>query len=173
MADQPAGQHPPARAPDLEGPAARAWLVAPPNGGPPDWSAGLGAWLVNAPGAHPFWAWWRVDVIHLRPITGVRPAHKGYPDAEFEFLIVALDPDKPLCEVDGDLNGPPCSFLTPIDVVEQFHGVTDQQASRICRDAVNAIAAGRLSPDQDYRAIWREVIRNTVACYASGRHEGS
>jgi hypothetical protein len=126
-------------------------------------------WLVNAPGAHPLWQWWVVALIHLRPIEGVRPAHKRYPEAEHEFIIFSIDPES--CpEPDPEKAAEGYPHLVPIDVVEQFHGVGDHDAKRICESAVRAIVGGVLSPDQDYRGAWKKCIEGTVAHYRAGKH---
>lgn len=156
------------RPPDIEGPRARAWLV-PNRIAKPDHAASLACYLVNAPHAHPAWQWWRVCVIHLRDIPGVKPAHKRYPAAEYEFMIYAIDPTtRPEPDPDNPEEGWP--YLVPIDVIEQFHGVSDRDAVRVCHLAVTAIANGFLSPDQDYRTAWRGCLAATVADFASGTH---
>jgi len=158
------------REPEIEGRGVQAWRVkmAAPPACPPDWTATIASWLVRCNWAHPAWQWWLVSVYHLRAIEGVKPATKHYPEAEFEFMIAALDPSKP--HPDPDNPGGGYSFLQPIDVVHQFHGVSDRDAGRICEAAVRAIAAGSISPDQDYRRAWRESLDSTVQHYRSGAH---
>lgn len=155
--------------PTLTGPAGRAWLI-PNKSNVLDHQAGLASWIVNVPGAHAFWAHWMVAVCHLRDIPGARPAVKKYPEAEYEFVIASINPE--LCP-----NPTPESalqdglqLLSPMDVVEQFHGVSDHDAIRVCEGAIRAIMAGHMSPDQDYRPIWREAIRETVRHFREGKH---
>jgi hypothetical protein len=156
------------RAPDFKGAAGDGWRVARPAGGEASWAATLASWIVNVVGAHPWWTWWQVSVVHLRDLPGVRPAHKRYPEAEYEFMIIAFDPETP---PDPDnRGGDGARFLTPIDVVEQFHGVDDQQAAELCDRAVATILAGRMSPDQDFRSAWRVLIRNSVEHAALSGH---
>lgn len=156
------------RPPDLSGHAGRAWRV-PNRSRTPDHAATLGQWLVQVPGAHPFWEHWAVAVIHLRPLPGAKAAHKRYPQAEYEFVIFAIDPTT-APEPDPDKADEGYPFLTPVDVAEQFHGVSDRDAVRICDAAVRAILSGDVSPDQDFRPMWKALIRDTVAHFASGAH---
>jgi hypothetical protein len=153
---------------DARVPAGRGWKVPIPADGEPAWAATLNAWIVNVPGAHPFWSWWQVSVVHLRDLHGVPPAHRRYPEAEYEFMIVAFDPDTP--PDPDDRGGDGAKFLTPIDVVEQFHGIADAQAAQLCDGAVAAILRGRASPDQDYRSWWHACIRSSVEHAALGGH---
>jgi hypothetical protein len=156
------------RPPDAKGPAGRAWLI-PNRSKVPDHSASLAQWLVNCPGAHPAWQWWTVGVVHLRPIEGVKPTAKQYPEAEYEFLIYAVSPeDNP--EPDPDHPEQGYTPLFPLDVVEQFHGISDRDAVRLCGMCIRAIVDGLLSPDQDYRAAWKKTIEDTVAHYRAGKH---
>lgn len=158
------------RQPDRTGAAGRAWLRQCKSD-VPDHQATLASWLVNVYGAHPFWQWWAVSVVHLRDVPGQsRPAHKAYPEAAYEFLIVAIDPAWP--EASSTADDLELPFLSPIDVCEQFHGVDDANAFRFCGMAVDLIVGGRLSPDQDYRSVWREVVRDSIAHLRDGRHGG-
>lgn len=157
------------RPPDWQGVGGRAWLI-PNKSDVPDHQATIAGWLVNAPGCHPFWSWWTVHVIHLRDIRGVKPAHKRYPEAEYEFVILAIHPDHP---ADPDHPEKGYHYLTPANVVEQFHGVTDRDAGRFAELAVRSILDGRMSPDQDYRSAWRATVKDTIAHFREGRHRES
>jgi hypothetical protein len=143
--------------------------------GPPAAEAGLGTWLVNGP-FHPFWNWWMLGVVHLRPIEGMADPPKRYPEAEYELMIVSLNPGRGEPDVDaiergedwGDLDAP--KFLTPPDLVFHFHGVTDEMARDIGEAAARAIASGHLSPDSDWRNLWIQSLRGTVAHFIEGVH---
>ena len=158
--------------PTFEGPAGRAWEVTRPTQSPEAWTGNIIQFQVNRPGAHPFWSWWVLSVVHLRDIPNVRPAHKNYPEAEYELLIVALDPEKPMPEPtpDQETPGVTYAFLTPVDVAYQFHGLTDDQAAELGRMAARTIVNGHLSPDQDYRQAWRATLAGTVEHLALGGH---
>ena len=150
---------------DLQGPGGRAWRVTIEV---QEGHASLGLWLVNAPGAHPFWSWWAINIVHLRPLEGFPPAKKHYPEAEYEFLIVAINPEEcPEPDVDQQGGWP---TLTPVDVCEQFDGVIDVEATRICELAAQAIVNGTVSPDQDHRPIWKQLIAGTLAHFRQGKH---
>jgi hypothetical protein len=154
------------RKPDVEGPYGRAWRLATPK---PEHAACLGSWIVNVPGAHPFWEHWLVALVHLRDVPGIPPAHKKYTSAEFEFSIQSINPET--CpEPDPDKSGDGYPLLRPIDVVEQFHGLSDHDAQRVVDRCIEAMLHGRISPDQDARTLWNLAIQETVAHFRSGKH---
>lgn len=155
------------RDPDLTGPYGRGWQLKHRDD-KPDYQASLGTWLVNCPTAHPFWHWWVVGMVSLRDIPGVKPAHKRYPEAEYEFMIYSINPEECPNPEPDDPKGYP--HLIPLDVVEQFHGVTDRDASRILTSAMQAIVNGYLSPDQDYRQAWKSSLATTIEHFRSGQH---
>lgn len=153
--------------PDIQGPFGRAWSLSHKSD-VPDHTACLGNWLVNVPGAHPFWEYWLIVVIHLRDIPGVKPAYKKYPEAEFEFSIHSIDPERcPSPDPDGGVGFP---ILSPVDVVEQFHGISDRDARRVAEAGVTAIVNGQVSPDQDFRSLWGMLITGTVEHFKQGAH---
>jgi hypothetical protein len=155
------------REPDVTGPAGKAWIMTA-AASQPDHQAHLESWLLQVPGAHPLWQHWVMALVHLRDVPGVKPAHRQYPEAEHELLILSLDPGHP---ANPDLAaGERLHFLTPPDLVHQFHGLTDDRARQLGTMAVRAICNGHLSPDQDFRSVWRTVIDATVAHYRQGAH---
>lgn len=158
------------RDPDLIGIAGRAWHTRRPEegSGEPSWQGHVNGYVIEVPGAHPWWRFWTVYVVHLWDIPGAPPAKKHFPEAAYEFAIFAHDPDYPVA-VDPGV-GTELHPLTPFDVCYQFAGCTDEQASRICDGAVRMILDGRMSPDQDYRSIWKTVIKNTVEHMTAGGH---
>ena len=153
----------PTREPDISG-AGRAWRVTAKD---PEEHAGIGAdWLVHAPFAHPFWWWYAVSAIHLRPLPGKGPAHIRFPGATHEILFVALNPEKPLPDISA-WQGP--AYLTPIDLEHQFI-VQDDEKAREITDLVVAHICEGVSPDQDFRAYWRDVINRTAEHARLGGH---
>ena len=153
------------RVPDFQG-VGRAWEMKVGKQARPDQEATLIGYIINGPW-HLLWSWWMVAVIHLREIPGVKPPNKRYPGAEYEFMIISIDPDVP---PNPDKTFPQdVKYLTPIDVVYQFDGVTDEQAKEICTTAVKVIIKG-MSPDQDYRSWWENSIAKTVEHYKAGVH---
>lgn len=159
------------REPDQQSQHARAWnldITKAPEG--PGKEAGITCWLINVPGAHAFWAYWTITVISLKDLPGVPPAKKQYPEAEYEFIIMAIDPERcPNPDPDRIIvDGYP--WLTPLDVVEQFHGISEVDCRRLAEGAVQAILSGRISPDQDFRSAWKGLIAGTVQHFIEGRH---
>jgi hypothetical protein len=149
------------RTPDIEGRGVKAWRIN--WAARPDVPAAVAGWILHCTWAHPAWNHWLISVVHLRDVEGAPPANRIYPEAAFEFMIAALDP---ACvnKIDPD-RARGWRYLVPIDVCHQFHGVSDEDAARICDDAVRAIAAGRISPDGDYRTAWNQSIDATVRDY--------
>jgi hypothetical protein len=159
--------------PTFEGVAARAWRVTFPAVGArpvPDHDGTVGAFLVHAPSAHPLWDHYGVSMIHLRPIPGVRPAVITVPGATHEFMIVSLDPNEPLPSLDATAPDWKMRWLSPIDVVEQFAAADDVVADQVLELAVQAICNGHISPDQDYRSLWKHAIAETAAHFRDGTH---
>lgn len=62
--------------------------------------------------------------------------------------------------------------LFPLEVVEQFHGITDDQAKQLCELAMRAIVDGHASPDRDWRPWWEHCIKNTVQHMLTGSCPG-
>jgi hypothetical protein len=160
----------PMREPDQEGPSGRAWLLPAPPAQRMEHAASIGTWLVNVPDAHQFWEWWIVSVVHLRAGDHLPPATLDYDGAEYEFTIFTVDPDESpdpdpeITYIEG------VRFLSPPDVVEQFHGVADGDAARIAHVAVQAIVAGDISPDSDHRPRWKVLLDATVKAFQAGHH---
>jgi hypothetical protein len=105
-----------------------------------------------------------VAVISLGDIPGAKSAFKKYPEAEWEFAIYALDPDKNPHPEDSFSWLP----LTPANVTVHFHGCDADTAIRTCGFAVQALLNGLLpiEPD-DYpgsREQWERSIRATASC---------
>lgn len=154
------------RAPDFGG-VAQAWKMEMGEDHRKEQEATIAGYVIRGP-YHPFWKWWMISVVHLRPLDGVPPAKKHYPEAEYEFMIMSIDPEKP--EPDPDKPFPQdVGYLTPADCVVQFDGVTDEQAAEVCEAAAKTIANG-MSCDSDFRSWWEGSIRSTVQHYKEGKH---
>lgn len=159
------------REPDQQSAYARAWnldLSKVPDR--PEKAAMISSWLVNMPGAHAFWSYWTISIVSLRDLPGVKPAQRRYPEAEYEFMILAINPETCPAPDPDDIvvNGYP--WLTPVDVLEQFHGISEMDCRRLAEGAVQAILSGTVSPDQDYRPVWKSLITGTVRHFVEGRH---
>lgn len=159
--------------PTFTGEAGEAWrLELPPAGqrGRPDFDASVGGFLLRAPRAHPLWDHYAISVIHLREMAGVRPPVIRTPGATHELMIMALDPRQALpssLEAGPDFR---LHYLTPIDVMEQFPAENDAVADQILELAVRAIVDGQGSPDQDWRAWWKEALTVTAEHFIDGLH---
>lgn len=67
---------------------------------------------------------------------------------------MALNPEHPV-DLEGlEAGTGTLHWLQPLDLVYQFHGVTDNYAICAVRHMVEAICRGEISPDQDFRAVW-------------------
>lgn len=155
------------RAPDESGPFASAWRMEK-DAEAQDGVASMANWVVNAPSWHPAWAWWTVGLVHLRPVEGAPEAVKHYPEAEFEIIVLSLDPE---VTPNVDLPIPQgLKYLTPPDLVFQFHGITDEQAVEIVEVLVKTAVEKNVPLDSDLRQFWTDSLTQTVAHYQQGVH---
>lgn len=107
-----------------------------------DQSATLESWLLHLPG-QAIWHHYTLSMIHLRNIEGVKPAVRQHDEAEYELMLVALDPDKGPTATDRESLHP----LRPINFVRQFHfarGSDDDRARRLCATFVVYLVHGDL-----------------------------
>lgn len=158
------------RDPNTSGVAGRAWKVAldapwvksAPN-------STLVAWFLCVPSAHPFWSWYSISVIHLRDMEGVKPAIRQYPEAEYELIVIALDPGPDRnnhVEYDPD-GSEPTKLLMPPNHVIQFHGLSDEQAAELGDRLAMAVCRGLLNPDTDHRRAWTKAVQQLVERYSA------
>lgn len=156
---------------------ARVWEFPEPTDermAEPEYKALLApGYLIFAPGAHPFWSWHTLSGIGLWPIEGLPAANKLYPEAAYEFLVMALDPrhEPPDPRYVWDGQGQKFHFLDPPDANVQFHGVSTKQARSIMDQAARAVSTGMLVPDSDWASRWQEVITTTADHYKRGIHQ--
>jgi hypothetical protein len=167
------------RPPDLEGPYGVAWNVGDTEPGNLAQTASVAAWIVHLPASHPLWPTYLFGAISLAPIEGVRPPALTYPEAEFEFLILALDPTNPIDVDDRET----WHYLSPVNVVVQFDyapTIDPAEKRRLAVDTtrLGAFAAVRgamgVEPDDDSRVRpwWTDAIRNSTD-HALGLHDGN
>lgn len=186
------------REPDLTNAPAtiRAWhYLVKPGVGPADWSAGLGSWLIECdPNTlDPIFTKWFVGGVSLRDIEGVPPANRQYPEAEYELNCFTVDPESGVgpehyerMTTEGAYPGAPTRFLVqPPDVVFQWHGTSDEEATEILEAFVRAVVLGGLSPSRPpvgyshgvaflpgparaFDAAWRRRLVATVEHYTTG-----
>lgn len=155
------------RDPDIAGSAAALWLCGEDD--PGKMRASLGAYLVCAPQAHPFWSWHVLSIIHLRETPELGPANRvDFPGATHEVLSVALSPD-----YDAGLDPDDIStwvMLRPEDVVHQVMLADDEQASELLGLAAKAVAEGMLIPDSDWQTTWERILNRTCEHIRLGDH---
>jgi hypothetical protein len=152
----------------------RAWQIPLPQVPPtPDEGATLALWIVNGP-FHPMWRWWQLAIVHLRPIPGVKPATLKRDGASHEVMILSLDPKREP-DIDaldrGDYSTFP-GYLTPPDLVYQVVGLDDEQAVTLAEHMIEAIVAGRLAPDSDFRERWHHALDQTAEHLRYSGHPG-
>lgn len=107
--------------------------------------------------------------MHLREIEGTKPAYKKYPDAQHELQVLAIHPDA-LPDPDDTSTW---KYMMPPDVVEQFHGLNDEQTVQLATMLVAHVCKGLLSPDSDWRARWKQHVAATVEHMTTGHPVGS
>lgn len=168
------------REPDFEGVSGRnAFRVVQPTERHhlvlknPAWTAQLAGFLVNAPGAHPFWSQWMIALVHLRPIPNTPPPKLHKPDRGYEIMCHAIDPEKGIVTIDMlDEQANRVPMLEPIDwVVQLSNKLRDDQAIAITQHVIESIMSGRASPDSDFRYFWIQSIAATERHYLTGAHE--
>jgi hypothetical protein len=114
-------------------------------------------WIVYAPWAHPFWSYYFIGAIHLRPIPKLPPAKINLPGATHEVIVFALSPDFVPDPVDSKKN----RRLSPVNFVGQWI-VPDRpnpvDLDRGAREKIDGVVLeiirGKLSPDTDFRHQW-------------------
>lgn len=134
--------------PDLTGQQGYAWRlpdsIALRSGKP---HAQVAQWVMQAAYAHPIWHSYVLSLVHLRPVSGLRPPLIMVPDATHEFMLYALDPGHPI-----DFERLRC--LQPMNFAAQFKSDDDAAAIRRIEETVQDVIDGVLSPDTDFRWQW-------------------
>lgn len=134
----------------------------------PDQAATLASYFLTCPKQSPAWDSYLLSVIHLRDIEGVKPAHKRFPEATHEVLLMALDPDSN----PGPLNLESFShYLTPINLTQQVQLNDDEEAKDVLRMAARAVVDGRLwaePPLSGQTEPWATVLKHTAEHFRTG-----
>lgn len=151
--------------------ANRAWAEPVTASSPrPDSVATLASWLLYVPWGSPAWKHYLVSIISLEDIEGVPPAVKNYPAAEYEIMVVALDPKYHPNPTDASTLRP----LTPINYQEQFHDVPREKIAGLCEVFAMAFIHGDLliEPTGIQGARWqfRGSLDKTLEHLRSGKH---
>jgi hypothetical protein len=106
----------------------------------PDWAATVSCWFLECPGQSPAWSRYTMNVIHLRDIENVPPAHIRVPRATHELILIALDPDRHPQPTKLSSWHP----LRPLNVQEQIQLPSDQAAHELADKAAQAVVQGLL-----------------------------
>jgi hypothetical protein len=114
------------------------------------------AWIVYAPWAHPFWAYYLIAAVHLRETKKYPMPKIILPGATHEIFVAAMDPEK----IPDIWNPFPCT-LRPLNFVGQWVAPVrpnpidlDQSAAEKVEASVREILAGTLNPDTDCIQQW-------------------
>jgi hypothetical protein len=108
----------------------------------------VASWILRVPGAHPFWAFYWIGCVSLKPMAGVPPAIINLPGATHEILLFALNP-----EIEPALDAEP-AWMEPINFAAQFIEPNDHAAAVRIRATVQDVIDGTLNPDTDARSQW-------------------
>jgi hypothetical protein len=125
----------------------------------------LTGWILNVPGAHPFWEDYVISVIHLRPVVGLPPTHKDFIGASHELMVLALQKN------DKVIKGPVPGFimLTPPNVRVQFKAAFDKGAMEVSDLMAKATLDGMpwIEPQGVIGAAeaWKNSIKMTAMHY--------
>ena len=150
---------------EFSGSGGICWRFADPDGETDDPRIAttiLPLYLIYAPAAHPLWAWHLILCVSLADTPGVPPANRRYPEAEYELLVLALDPTEPVPDPQHWPFPRRVKALHPPDALVQFHGTGNDGASELVTLAARAVAEGTLVPDSDHAEAWRRSIKLTA-----------
>lgn len=153
----------PRTTPHLQGPTGAAWRKTAMR------ETNVANWIVYVPMAHPFWNWYLVSCVHLRPDPAEpdKPPYISFPGATHEFLFMALNPEEPLPSLGPKADA---QYLTPVDLATQGILQDDQAATRVLELCVRAMVERGISPDQDNRSWWERAIQATCEHERLGEH---
>lgn len=100
----------------------------------------VSSWFMCLPGQGINYDKFILSMISLKDCPGLPPAHRRYAAAEFELIVVALNP-----EGNPDVKDPGSWWhMAPLNVEHQFHGVDRAQAARMADRLALACTEGRL-----------------------------
>ena len=118
-------------------------------------------WLFEAPFAHPMWHQYVIALYDLTTPFEPEKLRLKRPGMTHEFLLYALDPDKPIAKLPRIVDREPefpMPLLSPPNYAYQFPAADDAAAIDRIQGLVDKIVAKQLSPDTDYRLVWDELF---------------
>lgn len=120
--------------------------------------ASIAFWLLHLPGLHPVWDHYALSCVDLKDRPGMPEAIKQYPEAEFEIMFCGVDSSRdPKAD---DIES--IKFLHPLNYVEQFHGISYEEAGLVARVLVKAFVDGKLHPEPTGIVGARNLFRKTL-----------
>jgi hypothetical protein len=112
-----------------------------------DSPATLDAWIITAPGAHPHYTQYLLDLISITRLDATEAAHYR-PGATHELLLLTLNPERgpyhPSTATTASLH-----ILYPVTLAQQITG-SDEQARHLAEACAAAVVAGRLRPETSH-----------------------
>lgn len=120
----------------------------------PDYPIFGAGWIIDAPWAHPIWSQYQLVLYDLTSPSAEHGEPKILlPGATHEFMLWALDPDKPI-KRDTQPELGKLVRLQPPNYAYQFKAESDAAAEARLQRLVDRIAAREVSPDTDFRSFW-------------------
>lgn len=124
----------------------------------PRTSGALSIWILELPNVHPLWNTYQLTVIHLRDIDGVKPAHKIIPGAEYEIMLLALNPEHDPKWDDQES----WHFLTPPNFRVQFANASDELTIAVCELFAQWLVDGDIPADPEQcrgsEKLWQDGV---------------
>ena len=129
----------------------------------------MSCWFLECPGQSPAWSHYTMNVIHLRDIDGVPPAHIRVLGATHELILIALDPDRHPKVLKLSSWRP----LRPLNVQEQIRLPDDRSAREMAEKAAQAVVNGLLPAEPPLAGTvepWRTSLNKTAAHLRGEEH---
>lgn len=123
-----------------------------------------GTILFRCPWAHPLWSDYALLVYDLTsPAKDLAAPSKRDPSATHEFMLYALDPERPV-DFAAPITAGSYSPLQPANYGYQFHAHSNSAAWARVKGLVDDCLSGMLSPDTDWRSAWTRAWRTAGRC---------
>ena len=119
------------------------------------------SWLLHLPDAHPCWQDYFLALYDLSDREGEPTAYRAKPGVTHEFILFALDPEKPIRK-DLPIEEQKLVRLEPANHAYQFSAQSHAEAAHRLQLAVNDLVSGILSPDTDYTVVWDALFSDGV-----------